>query len=138
MGGLRASVLATMGITLVLCVMMIALVFTMAANERRRELGVLRAMGATRGFVFRSLVTEAGLLALAGGLSGILLTVLATYLFRNLIMVTLGIPFLLPSPSSLLIQVAGGLGVALASITVAALLPAYRISHMDPAAAMRE
>ena len=138
MTGLLTGTLVAMGITLALSAALIGLVFSMAANERRRELGVLRAMGATRGFVFQSLLTEAGLLALAGGATGIGLTVLATYLFRKLIVVSLGIPFLLPSPLSLLAQVVGGLGVALSSVTVAAMLPAYRISHQDPAAAMRE
>jgi putative ABC transport system permease protein len=138
MTSLLTGILAAMGITLVLSAALIALVFSMAANERRRELGVLRAMGATRGFVFQSLLAEAGVLALAGGATGIALTVTATYLFRNLIVFSLGIPFLLPSPLSLLGQVAGGLGVALASVTVAAMLPAYRISRQDPAAAMRE
>ena len=85
----------------------------MAANERRRELGVLRAMGATRRFVFQSLLTEAGLLALAGGMTGILLTVAVVYLFRKLIMVSLGIPFLLPPPAALLPQIVGGLLLAL-------------------------
>ena len=138
MVALRASLGWTMGLTLALSLALIGLVFSMAANERRRELGVLRAVGATRGFVFRSLLAEAGLLALAGALSGIVLTVAVTYLFRRLIVVTLGIPFLMPSPASLAIEVAVGLAVALAVITLAALLPAYRISHLDPAIAMRE
>lgn len=42
-------------------------------NERRREMSVLRSVGATPGHVFGLLVTEAGLLALAGAVSGILL-----------------------------------------------------------------
>ncbi len=138
MSSLRAGVLAMMSITLALSVVLIGLVFSMAANERRRELGVLRAMGATRAFVFRSLLTEAGLLALAGGLAGIVLALLVTYLFRKLIVVTLGIPFLLPDPGHLLVQVVGGLAVALVSITVAAFFPAFRISRMEPANAMRE
>jgi putative ABC transport system permease protein len=138
MSSLRTAVLAMMGLTLALSVAMIALVFTMAANERRRELGVLRAMGATRTFVFRSLLTEASLLALAGGLAGIGLVILATYLFRKLIVVTLGLPILLPSTGTLLLEVAAGLALALVSIMLAAMVPAYRISHMDPANAMRE
>jgi ABC-type lipoprotein release transport system permease subunit len=32
----------------------------------------------------------------------------------------------------------GGLGLALTSVTLAALVPAYRISHREPAAAVRE
>jgi putative ABC transport system permease protein len=138
MSGLRTAVLAMMGITLFLSVALIGLVFSMAANERRRELGVLRAMGATRSFVFQSLVTEAGVLALAGGLAGIVLALLVTFLFRKLIMVSLGIPFLLPEVPALLVQVLAGLAVALVSVTVAALLPAYRISRLDPSIAMRE
>ena len=64
--------------------------------------------------------------------------VLATYLFRKLIVVTLGLPILLPSPGALLLEVVAGLALALVSITLAAMVPAYRISHMDPANAMRE
>jgi putative ABC transport system permease protein len=138
MSGLRNAVLAMMGLTLALSLALIGLVFSMAANERRRELGVLRAMGATRSFVFQSLLTEAGLLALAGGLAGIGLAILVIYLFRRLIMTSLGIPFLLPDLPSLLVQVLGGLAVALISITLAALLPAYQISRQEPANAMRE
>mgnify|MGYP003350589757 CR=1 FL=1 len=37
----------------VVTAMLIGLVFSMAANERRREIAVLRALGATRFFVFR-------------------------------------------------------------------------------------
>jgi putative ABC transport system permease protein len=138
MSGLRTAVVAMMGITLFLSVGLIGLVFSMAANERRRELGVLRAMGATRGFVFQSLLTEAGLLALAGGLAGIGLAVMAIYLFRQLIITSLNLPFLLPEIPTLLVQVLAGLAVALISVTVAALFPAYRISRLDPSIAMRE
>jgi putative ABC transport system permease protein len=138
MAGLRLGVVATMGLTLTLSALLIGLVFSMAANERRRELGVLRAMGATGFFVFRSVVVEAGLLALGGGLAGIALTTLVTHLFRQLIVVSLGLPFLLPSPLSLAGEVAVGLAVALGTITLAALLPAWRISRQDPALAMRE
>lgn len=138
MRGLLTSVLVVIAITLTLSVLLIGLVFSMAANERRRELGVLRAMGATRTFVFRSLLTEAGLLALIGGLAGIIVALLAVSLFRNVIFYNLGIPFLLPSPGVLALELLGGLALALGSVTLAALLPAYRISHQDPASAMRE
>jgi putative ABC transport system permease protein len=138
MTSLLRSNLIILGITWGLSFMLIGLVFSMAANERRRELGVLRAMGATRGFVLRSLLTEAGLLAVIGGGVGVTLTALAVILFRNLIMNTLGLPFILPSWLSLLGQISGGLALALLSVTLAALVPAYRISHQDPAIAMRE
>jgi putative ABC transport system permease protein len=136
--GLLASVLMVLGFTVLLSCLLIGLVFSMAANERRRELGVLRAMGATRGFVLRSLLLEAGLLALEGGLAGVSFAILVVYLFRNLIMRTFELPFLLPSPLVLLGEALVGLGVALLCVTLAAMLPAYRISHLEPALAMRE
>ena len=101
MTGLLKTILIIMGVTWGLSVVLIGLVFSMAANERRKELGVLRALGATRRFVFQSLLAEASLLAFFGGAAGIALASLAVFLFRKLIMVSLGIPFLLPSPLSL-------------------------------------
>ena len=136
--GLLRAVLGILGITWALSVVLIGLVFSMAVNERRREIGVLRALGATRVAVFQSLLTEAGILALSGGAVGVTLAALAVYLFRNFLVASLGIPFLLPSVPSLLALNGGGLALALGSVTLAALLPAYRISRQDPAMAMRE
>jgi putative ABC transport system permease protein len=138
MNGLLASILLVLGITLILSALLIGLVFSMAANERRRELGVLRAMGATRNFVLRSLLLEASILALEGGLAGISFSVLVIFLFRNLLMRSFGFPFLLPNPGVLLVEALVGLAVALTCVTLAAMIPAYRISHLEPALAMRE
>jgi len=44
----------------------------------------------------------------------------------------------LPSVPSLLLVVSGGLAVALTTVTLAALIPVYRISCQEPALAMRE
>jgi putative ABC transport system permease protein len=138
MTGLLQTILVIMGITWVLSVLLIGLIFSMAANERRRELGVVRAIGATRRFVFQSLLTEASLLALLGGVTGIALAVLSIFLFRKLLITSLGFPFLLPSLSVLLIQIGIGLILALFSVNLAALFPAIKISRQDPAIAMRE
>jgi putative ABC transport system permease protein len=138
MTGLLKSILVILGITWALSVALIGLVFSMAANERRKELGVLRALGATRSFIFKSLLAEASLMAFFGGLAGVVLAGLVIFLFRKLIVVSLGIPFLLPSPLALLLQIGAGLLLALFSVNLAALLPALRISRQDPAIAMRE
>jgi putative ABC transport system permease protein len=136
--GLLRGMLAILSITLLLSLVLIGLIFSMAANERRREIGVLRALGATRGFVFQSILAEAALLAVDGGAVGIALACLVTYLFRDLLMRSLGIPFLYPSLPSLVTLVGGGLAVALGGVTLAAFIPAYRVSRQDPALAMRE
>jgi len=135
LSALMAPVLAT---TLALAMIAIALVFSLAANERRREVGVLRALGASRGFVLQSLLAEAGILALAGGVAGIALAGPGTMLFRHFIIMSLGMPFALPSAGSLVARIGEGLLLALASVTLAALFPALRSSTQDPAVAMRE
>lgn len=136
--GLLQGMLVVLGTTLCVSLLLIGLVFSMAANERRREIGVLRALGATQGAVSVSLLLEAVLLAIAGGCVGIGLSSLAIFLFRNLIVRSLVMPFLFPSLSSLILPIGGGLAAALAGVTLAALIPAVRISRQEPALAMRE
>ena len=138
MAGLLNSIPGLLGVTWALSVVFIGLVFTVAVNERQREVGVLRALGATRSFVLRSILAEGFILALGGGAVGVILTALAVWLFRDDIVQSAGLPLLSPSPFALLVLVLGGLALALASVTLAALFPALRISRRDPAVAMRE
>ncbi|MBI4785499.1 MAG: ABC transporter permease [Chloroflexi bacterium] len=136
--GLVRGMLAVLTITSVLCLVMIGLVFSMAANERRREIGVLRALGATPSYIFGSLLAEAGLLAAGGAVSGLTLAALGVYLFRDYIIRSLGMPFLFPSAPVLVGLGAGGLALGLVGVGLAVLLPALKISRQDPAAAMRD
>ena len=132
------SVVVLLGITWVLSMALIAVVFSLAVNERRRQIGVLRALGARRPVVLRSLLLEALLLALAGGLAGIAVAGLALYLFRPLIIGLLGTPFLFPDLLGLAALGLGALLLALLGVVLAALVPALRISRQDPAISMRE
>jgi putative ABC transport system permease protein len=110
----------------------------MAVSERRREIGVLRALGATQSYVMRSLLTEAGLLAVSGAALGVAIALAVTYLFGDYIRKSLGIRFIMPAPSYLLSFLGAGLLVAAASVVVAAFIPALRICQLEPALAMRE
>jgi putative ABC transport system permease protein len=132
------SVMTLLIITWVLAMALIAVVFSLAVNERRRHIGVMRALGASRATVLQSLLLEAGLLALAGGIVGIVVSSLAVYLFRTLIVDLMGFPFLFPAPLQLAGLGLGALVLALLGVTLAALIPALRISLQDPAISMRE
>ena len=138
MNGLLRGMLAVLGLVLGLSLLVISLIFSMAVTERRREIGVLRALGATRSAVLTSLLAEALLLAAAGALVGIALSAFGLSLFRQLIISSVGFPFLFPSASTLVALVAGGLLLALLGVALAAFVPALRISRQDPALAMRE
>lgn len=138
MVGLLRIVLLLAGLTWVLATFFMGLVFSLAANERRREIAMLRALGATQTLVLKTLLLEGAALALSGGAIGIGLVVLVTGLFREQIAHIVNIQIALPSPLLLLSLVAAGLTLALMSVTVAAWIPASRLSRQEPALAMRE
>ncbi len=138
MNAALSSMVFVLGLTLVLSLLFIALVFSLATHERRREIGVLRALGATRAAVVRSLLLQAALLTSAGALLGSILAAVAIYLFRDLIVQRAGFPFLFPSLPNLGAFILVGLLVALVGVTLAVLVPAIRVSRQDPAVAMRE
>ena len=121
-----------------LAMVLIGLIFSMAANERRREMAVLRAVGATRGFIFRSVLTEAVLLAISGAVVGIAIASVGLYIFRDMLAGSLKMPFLFPSISSFLGLFGAGVALAIVTVTLAALLPAVRMSRQELAVAMRE
>lgn len=138
MVGLLRAVLGLLAITWLLSMFFIGLVFSLAANERRRQIGVLRALGATAAFVFRSLLAEGAALAVAGGALGIGLAVLVIGLFGAQLATMANIHIQLPPTPLLLAMSAGGLVLALLTVTPAVWVPARRISAEEPSLAMRE
>ena len=138
LSGLLRIIFVVLALVWLLSVAVIGLIFSLAAHERRRELGVLRALGSPRSLVFRLLLAEAAVLALAGAASGIALCLAIAFWFREAIVFLLEMPFLFPPPLCWRDWSGGGLLVALISVVLAALVPAWRISRMEPASAMRE
>lgn len=135
---LLSSVVVLLALTWVLAMALIAVVFSLAVNERRRQIGVMRALGARRATVLQSLLLEAAFLAAGGGAVGIAVFGLAIRLFQPLIVSLLGVPFLFPDAVQLTGLILGALALVLAGVTLAALIPALRISLQDPAISMRE
>lgn len=132
--GFFAITLIVWAVTMIL----IGIVFSMAANERRREMAVLRAVGATRNFVFRAVLTEAALLALGGAILGIAGSASGLFIFKDLIAGSLKMPFLFPSIPSFIGLFSAGVALAMITVTLSALIPALRLSRQELAIAMRE
>ena len=103
-------------------------VIAYSVSQRTRELGVRIALGAQRSTVYRLILKEAGVLALAGIVIGIGFAILAASLMRKLLF---GTP---PWDVTTLICVAAVLG---ASALLASFLPARRAASVDPMTALR-
>jgi putative ABC transport system permease protein len=121
-----------------LAIVLIGLVFSLAANERRREIAVLRAVGATRFYAIKSILSEAALLALGAGLAGTILAAWGMFIFKDALAGSLRMPFLFPDIATLLILGGAGVALSLITVTLAAFIPAIRITGREPAIAMRE
>ena len=106
----------------------------LAALERRKELGVLRALGMTRGQLTGAVLLESGILGLAGGLLGILVgTALTPVLVVSLrVLSGLALPLRLAGPA-----MAAFLVGALLLAVLAGLYPIWRMNRLDPVRAVR-
>ncbi|HXH34196.1 MAG TPA: ABC transporter permease [Plantibacter sp.] len=95
--------------------------------ERRREIGLRRALGATRGHIRSQFLTEALLLSALGGVGGAGLGSAVTFAMATLS----GWPVSIPP-----LVLVGGVGATLAIGAVAGLYPAIRASHTPPTSAL--
>ena len=138
MNGLLWGFFAITLVVWLVTMIIIGIVFSMAANERKREMAILRAIGATRFFIFRSLLTEAGLLAVGGAVLGIAVSAGTLYVLRDMIAGSLKMPFLFPSIPAFIGLFSAGVALALGTVILSALIPALRLSRQELAVAMRE
>jgi putative ABC transport system permease protein len=88
--------------------------------RRAGEVGVRRALGASRRSVFAQLLTEAGMVGLAGGLLGLLLAVVGLWLVRR-------------QPADYAALAHLDLSMLLMTFVMAGILPAWRACQVAPA-----
>ena len=114
--------------------------FYASVRERTREIGVLRAVGATRGDVAAVVLAEAAATGLAGGIAGVVLARLVGALLDRLSRT--GLPDFPFKPQTFFHfearQMALGIAVALAAALLGAFLPARAAARLDPAKALTE
>jgi putative ABC transport system permease protein len=106
----------------------IANVMVISVLERRSEIGLRRALGATRRHVSVQFLSEALLLSAAGGVAGVVLGAGVTAVYD----VARGWEIVLPTAG-----LAGGVAAALAIGAVAGLYPATRAARLAPTDALR-
>ena len=122
-------------IVLLVVVLGIASVLVVSVVQKRREIGILRAMGATRAQMVRVFLLQGGMVGAAGSVFGVGLALLMIWLFTTFVRGSDGAPlFPIVLPPVLALQVAA---VATLCGVLAAIAPARRAAAMDPAQAIR-
>ncbi|MFE1177380.1 ABC transporter permease [Streptomyces sp. NPDC058773] len=125
--GLTSLMLGLGAVALLVGGVGVANTMVISVLERRQEIGLRRALGATRGSIRLQFLTESLLLSALGGLAGAALGAAATVAFARAQGWTAVVP-----PWSL----AGGLGATLVIGVVAGLYPAVRASRLHPTVAL--
>ncbi len=113
----------------------IASVLVVSVTQRSREIGILRAMGTSRGRIMRIFLIQGGLVGVGGSLLGSGLGAALAIVFRSAVTDARGeplLPVVLDAPLFLFAA-----AVATATGLLAALMPARRAAKLDPVTAIR-
>jgi lipoprotein-releasing system permease protein len=138
LNALQAQSVSTMLIRVFVSIVVmlgIASVLVVSVVQKRKEIGILRAIGASRGQMTRVFLLQGALVGFVGSSLGALLASLLVFAFTSLVRNQAGQPLFQISiePSLLLSSCA----IATVCGILAAVAPALRASKLDPAQAIR-
>ncbi|MDR0357174.1 MAG: ABC transporter permease [Clostridiales Family XIII bacterium] len=133
-GNLRALVtiiVALAAILWLLSILILAIAFSVILNERKREFGILRSLGATRRKLASLVFLESGIVSLFGGIAGVFLSALLILPFRTYIRDTINMPYMQPSVIALIGLTAGSLILSFVAGPIASLISSAKIRKSD-------
>jgi putative ABC transport system permease protein len=127
-GVVTAALAAIAGISLVVAGVLIMNVMLVAVSQRTPEVGLLKALGASRRQILTLFLAEASSLSILGALTGYGIGQAAAFALRTIYPI---IDFHAPMWAAL-----AGLGVAVASGLIFGIMPARRAAMLDPVEAL--
>jgi putative ABC transport system permease protein len=138
LGAVRRLLTGTTLAITVVSIPLLGFISVMVAYERRKEVAILRALGATKAYVMQLMLAESFSLAIIGGLIGIGTATVFLVFFQDFIAFSLKIPFIIPSPITLLAD--GGTTLLLCAGIggISSLYPAILINRSDPYETIRK
>ncbi|MDR1874017.1 MAG: ABC transporter permease [Synergistaceae bacterium] len=121
-----------------LAVGVLAILFAVTLNERKREFGIYRALGSTRKKLVHIVLSESAVISLGGALVGIALLCLLAFSFAPLIRLTVDMPSLQPSAGTIALLLGLSLTVSLLTGALASSYSAAVIGKLATSAILRE
>ncbi|MCA1590905.1 MAG: FtsX-like permease family protein, partial [Acidobacteria bacterium] len=128
-GAIAVVVLPITAIILVVGGIVVMNIMLVSVTERTFEVGLRKALGATRKQILLQFLIESALLCVVGGILGLLLSFVATILVGSLLEMTMTI---LPRDVVISLAVSSIIGV------VAGLYPAWKAARLDPIVALTQ
>ena len=92
LNGFSTIVYSLSAIFWVLAIIVIFVIFSSSLNERKREISLLRILGASRGDLVKMLLRESLIISALGGIAGIVIAGVLIYAFSLLICQSIGLP----------------------------------------------
>ena len=131
---ISAILIAFVAISLVVSSIMIGIITYISVLERTKEIGILRAMGASKRDISRVFNAETLIVGFTAGLIGILVTLLLTIPANFIILSITGIAnvCVLPWQGGVILVV-----IRMVLTLIAGLIPAKKASNKDPVTALR-
>lgn len=126
-GAIAAVVLPITGIILIVGGIVVMNIMLVSVTERTFEVGLRKAIGATRKQILLQFLIESALLCIVGGIIGLILAVGVTELITKLLEITMTIELKYVVIS---IIVSSGIGI------LAGLYPAWKAARLDPIVAL--
>jgi putative ABC transport system permease protein len=117
---------------------LLAFISAMVANERRKEVAILRALGAKKTYVMGLMLAESFSLAIMGGILGICAAMVVFVGFEDLIAFSLKIPFIAPPLLTILADACLTLVLCIGIGGISSLYPAIIIARSEPYETIRK
>lgn len=125
----RSSAMAVSIITLLVSALTVASTMLASVNEKLKEIGIMRAVGASDIQIVSMLLFEGAIIGAIGGGVGFVLGTLVSFVAAPLLL------SVTPSPIWILLPAAAGVSIVLGM--VASVIPAKRAVSIDPAEVLR-
>ncbi|MEI6100343.1 MAG: ABC transporter permease [Eubacteriales bacterium] len=138
LGSLVVYIQTLSAIFWILAVVILAVVFSVTINERKKEFAVFRILGATRKKLVGLVLTESFYVSAAGGVLGTALASIVVFPFSTYIGEKLQLPYLQPPVDVILVALVLSLLLSFAVGPLASIYSAVKISKAETYITMRE